>query len=711
MFGFPRIGKKNKKIFYDRRADIEPHEIFYDHLAKRHQERLDIGEKKFEISLSPKNLRLPLIAAAVFFAVALGRIIELQTAQSADLAKQAEQNKYIFYKVQSDRGIIYDRVLKPLVENLSTFDLRCTNQDLPSGGMERKKIISSLAAAAGVDADYLDQAITDNKNPTVENLDHRSLIVLEARIVDFPGCAIVKRPIRNYVSDAGLSHLLGYMGKIDSEEWKNDPDIYSISDYVGRAGLEKSYETVLRRDPGKLRIERDAMGNTISQDVSSAPQSGSSVQLWIDYGLQKKLHDSLKNQLANLGLKKGSAVAMDPKTGGIMALVSFPDYDNNAFSASDQEKIQQILEDKNNPLFNRAISGKYLTGSTIKPLEAAAALEEKIIKPEKTIYCQGKLTVQNRYNPEIIYTYNDNHTHGPTDMRKAIAESCNVYFYTIGGGYDNQQGLGPTRIKRYLDLFGWEEPTGVDLPGEVAGFVPDQAWKKERFSGTPDSVWSDGDTYNLAIGQGFIGITPLEVVNAFAAIANGGTLYKPRMVKSVIDNDKNIIEETKPEILRQGFIDPQNLQVVREGMRHAVNGVGAPLASALTLNQLGIPIAAKTGTAQLRKGADGKDLLNSWVSVFAPYDDPQIVITIMAEDVHEGTVAVLPVAKEVLGWYFGGQDDSAAVQIENQTLENEQQQNTASQPTDNAPVVPGAAQDLLPLLNLPPIIELPKPTQ
>ena len=657
MFGFLHIGKKNGKIFFDRREDIEPHEIFYDYLAKKHEETADIGEKKFEISLPRKSLRLPLILAAVLFALALGRVVELQVVEGAEFQAQAAQNKYLFYKVQSDRGIIYDSDFNPLVENLSTFDLQCIDEKMPAGP-EKKALISGLAAVAEIDAGQIENAIAGAKIPTVENLGHQALIVLEARIADFPGCSIVRRPIRGYVKDIGLSHLLGYMGKIEPDEWKAATNIYSINDYIGRSGLESSYESVLRKDPGKLRIERDAKGNIISRDVAETPESGDSIQLWLDYDWQKKLYDSMKRQLENLGLKKGAAVALNPQTGGVLAMVSFPDYDNNIFAAGGSQDVKSLFEDKTDPLFNRVISGKYLTGSTIKPLEAAAALQEKIIAPDKNINCQGGLKIQDAYNPEKIWFIPDNHTHGLTNMYKAIAESCNAYFQTIGGGYENQQGLGPTRIKEYLDLFGWEALTNIDLPGEVAGFVPDPAWKKQKFAGTQDQSWTDGDTYNLAIGQGFIGITPIEVANAYAAIANGGTLYQPQMVKTVVDKDRGVVEEKKPIILKEGFIDPQNLQVIREGMRRGVNGAGAPLASSLILNSLGVPMAAKTGTAQLRKASDGKDLMNSWAGVFAPYDDPQIVLLVMMEEVHEGQLAVLPVAKDVLGWYFEPKDEN-----------------------------------------------------
>jgi penicillin-binding protein 2 len=651
MFGFLRIGSNQKKVNLDRHEDIEPHEIFYDHLAKKHEEQLEMGEKKFEISLPQKALRLPLALAGLFFLVVTGRIIELLTVEGKDFARQAEQNKYLFHEVQSDRGIIYDSSFNPLVQNLSTFDLQCDSTRMPAGD-QKKRIINGLAAIINGNANDIESSIKSNKIPTVGNLDHQALIVLEARIADFPGCAVQPRPIRNYAQGSGLAQLLGYMGKIDPDELKSVSDVYSVNDYIGQSGLEKSYENVLRKNPGKLRIERDAKGNIISQQVSVTPESGSSVQLWLDLGLQKKLHDSMAAQLAKLGLQKGSAVAIDPKTGGILAMVSFPDFDNNAFSNSDSKAIQSLLADKNQPLFNRVISGRYLTGSTIKPFEASGALQEKLINPDKKIDCPGQIVVQNKYHPELSQIFHDNHTHGLTDMRAAIAESCNVYFWTIGGGYGNQQGLGPTRIKKYLDLFGWESPTNIDLPGEVSGFVPDAAWKKQQFAGTQDQSWNDGDTYNLAIGQGFIGITPLEVADAYAAIANGGTLYQPQMVKAVVDNNKKTVEQKQPVVIRQNFIDPQNLEIVREGMREGVNGAGAPLASSLILNSLPVPVAAKTGTAQLRKDASGKDIMNSWANVFGPYDDPQIVLVVMMGDVHEGQFAVLPVAKDVLGWYF-----------------------------------------------------------
>ncbi|HOX30324.1 MAG TPA: penicillin-binding protein 2 [Candidatus Paceibacterota bacterium] len=641
------------------REDIEPHEIFLDKIAKKTEERYDLVEKKLATHLPKNSIMLPFRGAVFVFILFLLKVVQLQIMNGAEYSAQAENNKYLFYKVQADRGIIFDKNFKPLVDNASTFDLVCDQSKMYNSEEGKKRIVNSLAEILKVAPGDILKKIDEKEMIMAENLDHERLIVMEARIHEFQGCEIGKRPIRKYAADKSLSHLLGYMGKIEQEEWTEQKDFYSIYDYIGRTGLESSYEAVLRKNPGQIRIERDAKGNIVSKNVSSLPESGKSVVLWLDLDLQKKISEEMQKQLKALALAKAAAVAIDPKTGGILAMVSFPEYDNNAFAAGDAGEVAKLLNDRNNPLFNRAIAGQYLTGSTIKPLEAAGALQEELIGADKSIYCGGKIVIPNKYNPELSQTFNDNHTHGMTDMRKAIAESCNVFFWTIGGGWLDQQGLGPTRIKKYLGLFGWEDPTGVDLPGEASGFIPDPAWKKEKFLGTQDQNWTDGDTYNLAIGQGFIGITPLQVANAFAAIANGGTLYRPQAVQKVVDSKRNVIEAKKTETIRQGFIDAKNLQVVREGMRQAVNGKGSPLASSLVLNSLPVAAAAKTGTAQVRKDAYGKDIMNSWVTVFAPYDDPQIVLTIMMEDVKEGQLAVLPVAKEVLSWYFSPREQLA----------------------------------------------------
>jgi len=270
-------------------------------------------------------------------------------------------------------------------------------------------------------------------------------------------------------------------------------------------------------------------------------------------------------------------------------------------------------------------------------------LQEDIIDPEKELYCGGSISIPNPWDPESPTIKKDWGVHGWSDMKKAIAESCNVYFYTIGGGYQDQKGLGPTKIKEYLDIFGWSSLTGIDLPEEAQGFIPDKEWKKKEFG----QSWWDGDTYNLAIGQGFLLISPLEVITSLAAVANGGKLIQPQIVRQIVDSSKNIIKEFETKLIRENFIDPDNLRIVREGMRQAVTGQGSPHASGVILNSLPVAAALKTGTAEI-----GAGFRHNWVTVFAPYDDPQIILTVLIEKVNGDQVAALPLVREILDWYF-----------------------------------------------------------
>jgi len=650
MLGFlSSKGFRARRLQTAFKEDIEPHEVLLDSLAQRQEKQAGLSEKKFEVPLLRKILQGFFISCFLIILLLFFKTLHLQVAEGKDLLQQAAQNKFIISQIQSERGVIYDKNLKQLVLNKSTFDLLCEKDNLSSSGAERERTLKEVADILGKDLQTMKQEIGEADSSQVliaENLSHQQLILFETKIDELPGFRIKSNIIRDYENGEDFSHLIGYTGKIKSEEFEAAPDFYSISDYVGRSGIENFYEDVLRKNPGKLRIERDAVGNVISKDIISLPESGKSLVLWLDSDLQEKIKQELELKYKEIGAKGAVAIAMDPKTGGILSLVSLPSFDNNLFQkGADPAALQKLLEDPKglNPLFNRAISGRYLTGSTIKPLIASAALQEGIINPEKDINCQGFISIPNPWDPVASTTKRDWSVHGLTDIRKAIAESCDVYFYTIGGGFGTQEGLGPTKIKKYLDLFGWDEKTGIDLPGEIKGFVPDKEWKKSTWG----QNWWDGDTYNLAIGQGFLQITPIEVVSSFAAIANGGTLYEPQVVKEIIDENKNVVEEMTSKIIRKDFIDPDNIQIAREGMRQAVTGVNSPQASSIILNSLPVTAAAKTGTAEL-----GNDRYHNWVTVFAPYDDPQIVLTVMVEDVKGVQAAVLPVAKSILEWYF-----------------------------------------------------------
>ncbi len=647
MFGFRLSrGFKNKKIKSLHKEYIEPQEVFLDNLAQKKEEELGISEKKFEIPLPQKIIKGFLVLSIILIFILFGKTFQLQIFNNKELSAQARENKFIVSSLQASRGVIYDSNGNQLVFNKPSFDLILDKKKLPQTEEDRKNILKAISEIIKQNQEDLEKKINSTKDQIVfvlENLDYQTLILLKTKIDDFPAFEIRRNSSRDYKDGKIFAHLIGYISQINDEEFKKNANTYSLFDRVGRTGIEKSYEEVLRKKPGKVQIKRDAYGNLISKEVVFLPESGESLILWLDSDLQKKITEEMEKIFEVVGVKKGAAIAIDPKTGGIMALVSLPGFDNNLFNReADSEALKNLLQDQEQPLYNRAITGQYPTGSTIKPLTASAALQEKLISPSKQINCQGKITIPHQYNPAIVYEYNDWTTHGMTDMRKAIAESCNVYFYTIGGGYKDQPGLGPSRIKKYLELFGWGEKSQIDLPEESKGFIPSPSWKKE----TKKEDWWDGDTYNLSIGQGGILITPLQVATSFVAIANGGTLYKPIIVKKIIDSNKNVVEEISPTVLRKDFIDPQNLQVIREGMRMAVTGEGAPQASAPSLNYLPVKIAIKTGTAETSK----PDYYNKWITVFAPYDDPQIVLTIMIESVRDIQPTAIPVAKEVLNW-------------------------------------------------------------
>lgn len=575
----------------------------------------------------------PTILLFVFFVFMLffigGKTFVIQILKNEELFALSQKNQFISQSIKSERGIIYDTNFKPLVLNSSTSSLFCNKHDFFQSDNDPRKIIKNLASLMRFDPDTAWQKIQETKENEIRilsNIDYFSSIIFESLTEEFPGFYIRKETTRNYQNGPYFSHILGYYRGGGSN-----------------AGLESVYNDVLGAASGKIVIERNAKGKIISEKIEALPKPGKSLLLWLDSEFQEKFHDLIRDKLKEIGASRAVGIAMDPNTGGILSLVSIPNYDNNLFSSGiapgDWAAIQS---DKNQPLLNRAISGRYPTGSTIKPLISAAGLEEKIITKTSQVDCTGRIIVDNPYFPEKPYIFNDWKTHGITDVYKAIAESCNVFFFTIGGGYKNFKGLGVEKIKEYLEKFGWGQKTGIDLSGEVGGFIPDKEWKKNRFS-SPNNIWYPGDTYNLSIGQGYLGITPIEVTASISAIANGGKLLKPKIVKAVVDENKEIIREFEPEIIRENFINEENLEIVRKGMRD-----GVIYGSSAMLNNLPIEVASKTGTAETGK----KDVYHNWVTVFAPYKNPKIVLTILIEEVKGIKVVTLPIARDILDWYF-----------------------------------------------------------
>ena len=628
-------------------ADIEPHEVFLDTLAHAKEEELGLSERKFEVPLKEKIsyvlFGIFLLAAAILFSKAFF----LQIFDGKKLYVSAENNKGSANIIMPERGIIYDKNLKKLVSNSPAFDLICNRAHFAVSSEQIAKEISDIAVSFNENPSNIESKIQAGDSSHVlvaEDITRESLLVLETKMIGLPECQIQQNTSRNYLYGSVFSQILGYTGRINKDEY-SDTTGYSINGYIGKTGLEKYYEADLRGIPGQSKVVKTASGVAKTNEILSEPVAGKNLVLNIDAELQKKLYEALSKSIEKMGGKKGAAVAMDPRTGAVLALVSYPSYDDNLFANGiSYDDYNTLQNDPNQPMFNRAISARYSTGSTIKPFEASAALQENLISPTKQINDIGYILVQSQYDPNVVYKYGGVTPHGWVDMKKALAVSSNIYFYTVGGGYGDQQGLGPTRIKKYLSLFGWNEKTGIDLPGEFGGFIPDPAWKK-AVKGTS---WVDGDTYNLSIGQSDLQTTPLQVASAYCAIANGGTLYKPQIVNKIISgsgSDVEIVKQFSPEIIRNNFIDPVNLEIVREGMR---DGVTKDYGLSKSLNDLPIQVAAKTGTAEIGY----VDRFNVWSSVFAPYNNPEIVLVVTAENVNGLGAVTLPVAHDVLQWYF-----------------------------------------------------------
>jgi penicillin-binding protein 2 len=342
-------------------------------------------------------------------------------------------------------------------------------------------------------------------------------------------------------------------------------------------------------------------------------------------------------------------VAINPQTGEILASVSLPTYDNNLFSRGiSVADYQNLLNNKDQPLWNKVAKGAYPSGSIIKPLVASAALQEHIITTSTTIEDKGQLEVTNQYNSSIKYVFKgwEHSGLGVMNVFTAIARSSDIFFYTVAGGFSNfTHYLGVDKLTRYYQLFGLGSRTGVDLPSETAGRVPTPDWKKKATG----EGWYTGDTYNIAVGQGDILVSPLQMASAIAAVANGGILYQPHFLLRAVDTKGKVVREVKPQVIRQGFISPANLEIVRQGMRQTVTN---PQGTACCKMEQEVPVAVagKTGSAETDPGDNVPP--HSWFEAFAPYDNPQIVTVILLEKAGEGAEYAVPATRELLSWYF-----------------------------------------------------------
>lgn len=611
-----------------------------EHLASEpteyeHSVALAADQELVEESSPGDKLYLLSFAAILAVLVLTFRLIDLQIIEGTRNQVLAEGNRVRTREIRPPRGTIVDRAGTVLASNQAAYTLEIYPAELPRSSDERMVILQTISEVTGIAyqsiQDRLKERDVTSLDPIVlvNQIDRGTALLWKMRLADIAGVDVATAPERSYAGLPGLGHVLGYVGKLsptDQVEW---PEL-SLAAYVGKSGAELSYEEALRGRFGEERIEVDARGRVERILAEVPPEPGQVLNLYLDARYQERLVTHLAEAATRVHAAKAAAVVMDVTNGGILAMASLPHFDSNVFiQESRQTEREALLINPEQPLLNRATSGSYPTGSTIKPIIATGALEEGVILPTTQLDTSAGVIEIGQWR------FPDWKVHGVTDVRTALAESNDIFFYALGGGYQHIPGLGLARMESWLRRFGFGQSIGVDLPVETDGLVPTEQWKEERF-GEP---WYIGDSYHLAIGQGFFLASPLQLVTATAAIANGGKLYAPQVAQGLTDPGTEQTSLIEPHLIRDQVASPETLAIVREGMRQTVTG-----GTARSLAELSVPIAGKTGTAQF----NANQATHSWFVGYAPADKPEIAVVFLVEGGGESSDAAVPAAKAFL---------------------------------------------------------------
>ncbi|MYC02498.1 MAG: penicillin-binding protein 2 [Chloroflexi bacterium] len=599
----------------------------------------------------------------LLFGILTVQLVRLQLLNHDEYVARAASNRVRTIDIPPARGLIYDRDGNLLVENAPAYRIMLVSAEVPDHLVTQ--IAEELAEMFDRQAWEIEEQIWDRK---YSNDPFLPLLIAEdpnpAQVIDvtsrrslLPGVQVETISSRRYEHGRLLGHILGYVGAITEEEYEDLSSArYLYSDQIGRTGVEAAYERQLRGTAGRELVEVDAVGNVLRTLNSRSSQPGLSIVLTIDIELQQRIEDILlEHQGASLF---AAAVVLDVRNGEVLAMVSVPNYDVNIYEEVTTDEYQQLLEDPGQPLINHAIQDQFPPGSIFKIVTAVAGLAEGAITPDTRIYSPGVLEVHNELSPGIIYRFGDT-TQGVFNIRTALAESSNVFFYYVAGGdpYRNPEnpprhpseqerlddladdgivagdvqfvGAGNEALAKWAREMGFDAPTGVDLVGEAAGLITSAQQKLEAFG----EEWRDGDTYNMAIGQGFITVTPLQMAVATAAIANGGTVLEPRVVRELIDTNGKVVQPWQPSVRNQIDVDPEILRIVREGMALCTL-MGTCHDALVELPEM--LIGGKTGTAEFNQtgtavsGAE-EGPTHGWFIAFAPFDDPEIAIAVFFE--------------------------------------------------------------------------------
>jgi penicillin-binding protein 2 len=598
--------------------------------------------------LLPKNIYYYFIGLMIIVVTILvSRLFYLQIVKSDTYRKIADGNKVRTNTVPAPRGQIYDSRGSILASNEPRESLAINMNEFPLDTTKREEILSKLETVIKekIDRNLILDAIKSQQKQVLikEDLQRNISLYLQQEQSDLTGVQVVLRPIRKYNHDDSLSHVMGYTGLISEDEKKERPN-YGLNDFVGKLGLEKSFEFYLKGKDGQERVEVDANSNVVKVLSSINFESGANLKLTIDNGLQTEVAKIVGKWANAGGGQRGSAVVLDSKTGAIKAAVNVPNYNNNLFaqgiSSSDYTRLSG---DKNSPLYNRYAQGLYPIGSTIKPFVAAIGLDNKVITPQTTITDNARLDIVNPNNSSDIFTFKgwNDRPLGPLNVSSAITLSSDIFFYTLGGGYKNFKGIGVDKLSLGLKTFGFGQNPDIDTNDAAIGVVPDPAYKETNFN-TP---WSIGDTYNMSIGQGYFLASPLQLALATNTIASHGKLYKPYLVDAVTDNNGAIINKFNPKVVKDNLISPSNEKVITEAMKKVGQIAGGPY-----------KIAGKTGTAETivssRLDSYTFSKPHAWFTSFAPYDNPEITVVVLIEFSGEGSQIAMPAAKEIYDYYF-----------------------------------------------------------
>jgi len=505
--------------------------------------------------------------------------------------------------------------------------------------------------------------------PLTDNIPRDCALVLAEQRQEFPGIFVQDTPLRTYPDGATSAHIVGYVGRISPDELatfnptpdSGEPVRYLENDRIGKEGAERAFEDILRGQLGISEIQVDATGHPVGPpfEIRQA-EAGYDIVLTLDTDLQRKTTEILQHYIYQAERQRpdyyrpvysGVAIAMDPRNGQILAMVSLPTYDNNAFAGGiSAEELQALLEDPRHPLLNRAIMGEYPPGSTFKLVVAGAALQEGTITPETRIHDPGALLVPNRYDPSLPplrFPCWRSGGHGWLNVVRAVQHSCNVFFFIVAGGTPEnkyEDALGIENLVRYAHAYGYGEPTGLGFPGEHTGLIPTPEWKEATLS----EPWVQGDLYNMGIGQGNILATPLQVLNSAATVANGGTRYRPQLLLRVLDSEGSEVQSFTPQVERVFPVEDKYLALIREGMRRSVSeGYNAYARKA------SVAIAGKTGSAEFGPYLykDNRQA-HAWFVAFAPYEDPQLAVVVMVEGGGEGSRVAVPAVTDIVEYYF-----------------------------------------------------------